>query len=161
MKRREFVNFVGLGMLATSLPVAIAACNPKDTVSDISSDASEDKPTEEAKAPAASEAPRADGFTVAGTVVDLDSKGSLNKKGLPVGAVVIIRDPASMENVIALNAKCTHQGCTVDWTGDEFYCACHGSTFSTDGTATVGPAVRPLEAYEATIEGETVLVKAA
>ncbi|MEM9484867.1 MAG: ubiquinol-cytochrome c reductase iron-sulfur subunit [Cyanobacteria bacterium P01_F01_bin.116] len=149
MKRREFINFVGLSMLASSLSVAIAACNPQDTVSD---------------APAAGEsAPVAavpDGFEAVGAVADLDAKGFLAKKGLTAGDVIVVRDPANADSVIALNSKCTHQGCTVDWQGDEFSCACHGSKFGTDGTATVGPAVRPLDAYEAMIDGENVLVKA-
>ncbi|MFO0173750.1 MAG: cytochrome B6, partial [Aphanizomenon sp.] len=29
MKRRDFINWVGLGCLASSLPVAIAACSPE------------------------------------------------------------------------------------------------------------------------------------
>ncbi|MEM6255135.1 MAG: ubiquinol-cytochrome c reductase iron-sulfur subunit [Cyanobacteria bacterium P01_D01_bin.156] len=149
MKRREFINFVGLGLLAGSLPVAIAACNPQDTVSDT--------PAAGDSAPAT--AP--DGFETVGTVADLDSKGFLAKKGLTAGDVIVVRDPASADSVIALNSKCTHQGCTVDWEGSEFSCACHGSVFATDGTATVGPAVRPLESYEALIEGDTVFVKAA
>ncbi|MEM9266540.1 MAG: ubiquinol-cytochrome c reductase iron-sulfur subunit [Cyanobacteria bacterium P01_F01_bin.13] len=151
MKRREFINFVGLGILASSLPVAIAACKSTETVSDTS--------TEGTIAPA-NETPRSDGFAKVGTVTDLETKGFLTKKGLAAGPVIIIRDPANADNVIALNSKCTHQGCTVDWEGDEFSCACHGSKFAADGTATVGPAVNPLEAYEAMLEGETVLVKA-
>lgn len=149
MKRREFMNFVGLGMLATSLPVAIAACTPKETASE---------PPAEGATTSAEDTP--DGFTAVGTVADLDAKGFLAKKGLAAGAVIVVRDPANGDSVIALNSKCTHQGCTVDWEGDDFSCACHGSKFATDGTATVGPAVRPLDAYEATIEGDTVLVKA-
>ncbi len=152
MKRREFVNFVGLGFLATSLPVAIAACTPKETASDT--------PTEGTATPA-NEASRTDGFVAVGTVADLDAKGFVTKKGLAAGAVIVVRDPANTDSVIALNATCTHQGCTVDWQEKEFSCACHGSKFATDGTATVGPAVRPLDAYDAMIEGDTVLVKAA
>ena len=148
MKRREFMNFVGLGMLASSLPVAIAACNPTETASDTPA-AGDSGP--------ASEVP--DGFETVGTVADLDTKGFLTKKGLAVGNVIVVRDPANTDSVIALNSKCTHQGCTVDWEADKFSCACHGSEFATDGTVTIGPAVRPLESYETLIEGESVLVK--
>ncbi len=149
MQRREFINFVGLGMLVSSLPVAIAACNSQDTVSDA--------PATEDSAPVAAVP---DGFETVGTVADLDAKGFLAKKGLTAGDVIVVRDPANTDSVIALNSKCTHQGCTVDWQGEEFSCACHGSKFGTDGTATVGPAVRPLDSYEAMIEGESVLIKA-
>lgn len=149
MKRREFINFVGLGILAGSLPVAIAACNSGETVSD---------------APAADPAPAAaapEGFEAVGSVADLDAKGFVAQKGLTAGDVIVVRDPANTDSIIALNSKCTHQGCSVDWEGDEFSCACHGSVFATDGTATVGPAVNPLESYEAMIEGDTVFVKGA
>ncbi|MEM9486443.1 MAG: Rieske (2Fe-2S) protein [Cyanobacteria bacterium P01_F01_bin.116] len=149
MQRREFINFVGLGMLVSSLPIAIAACNSQDTVSDV--------PAAGDSAPAAAVP---DGFESVGTVTDLDAKGFLSKKGLTAGDVIVVRDPVNADSIIALNSKCTHQGCTVDWQGDEFSCACHGSKFGTDGTATVGPAVRPLDAYETMIEGESVLVKA-
>jgi|GEM_PF-1490719 len=30
MKRRSFLSWVGVGMLATSLPVALAACSSED-----------------------------------------------------------------------------------------------------------------------------------
>ena len=33
MKRRDFINWVGLGCLASSLPVAIAACSPESKTS--------------------------------------------------------------------------------------------------------------------------------
>ena len=31
MKRRDFINWVGLGLIASSLPVAIAACSSQTT----------------------------------------------------------------------------------------------------------------------------------
>ena len=151
MNRREFMNFVGFGMLAASLPVAIAACTPETTTDTAATDTADTAATDEATP---------EGFTAVGTVADLDANGFLTQKGLAAGAVIVVRDPANSDSVIALNSKCTHQGCTVDWEETEFSCACHGSKFATDGTATVGPAVRPLETYEATIEGDTVLVEA-
>lgn len=150
MKRREFMNFVGLGMLAGSLPVAIAACKPAENVSGAPAAGGE------AAAPAAA-AP--DGFETVGTVADLDADSFLSTKGLSAGDVIVVRDPANADNIIALDSRCTHQGCHVDWEGEEFSCACHGSLFATDGTATVGPAVNPLATYEAMIEGDTVFVK--
>ncbi|MEM9809279.1 MAG: ubiquinol-cytochrome c reductase iron-sulfur subunit [Cyanobacteria bacterium P01_D01_bin.56] len=151
MKRREFVNFVGLGMLAGSLPVAIAACKPTETVSDAPAAGGDSAPA--AAAP--------DGFEAVGSVADLDTKGFVAQKGLSAGDVIVVRDPANADSIIALNSKCTHQGCSVDWEGSEFSCACHGSLFAPDGTVTVGPAVNPLESYEAMIEGDTVFVKGA
>lgn len=48
-----------------------------------------------------------------------------------------------------ISAICTHLNCIVDWKPDrkEFYCSCHGSIFSKDGTNLTGPAPKPLPWY--------------
>jgi Rieske Fe-S protein len=47
---------------------------------------------------------------------------------------------------------CTHAGCTVQYTGSEFACPCHGARFSaTDGSATRGPAQAPLSSISVSI----------
>ncbi len=151
MKRRELMNFVGLGFIAASLPVAIAACTP--TAKDAS--APDSGSTAEATTV------NADGFAVLGTVADLDAKGSLSSDDVAGVPVVAIRDPANADSVVAFNAKCTHAGCAVAWADSEFVCPCHGSKFSETGEATNGPATKPLATYEAKIEGDNVLIKAA
>ncbi|MFG6098978.1 Rieske (2Fe-2S) protein [Leptolyngbyaceae cyanobacterium CCMR0082] len=153
MKRREFGNLFGLGLLATSLPIAIAACNPTETTS-------EAPEPDDAPAATIDETPREDGFAALGTVTDLDSDGYLAKKGFIAGPVIVIRDPAAADSVIALNSMCTHQGCSVEWKDDAFACPCHGSKFNTDGSVATGPATDPLASYEAIIDGDLVLVKA-
>ena len=154
MIRREFNNLFGLGLLATSLPVAIAACNPSETASDAPADTAAEAP--EVKI---DETPRADGFAALGTVADLDANGYLGKKSFIAGPVIVIRDPANAESLIALNSMCTHQGCGVEWEDNAFACPCHGSKFSTDGSVTDGPATEPLDPYEVMIDGDLVLVK--
>ncbi len=153
MKRREFSNLFGLGLLASCLPVAIAACKPTETASEAP-----------AAAPAAEKVdstPRADGFAALGTVADLDTQGFLAKKSFVLGPVIVVRDPADTETLIALNSMCTHQGCSVEWKEGSFDCPCHGSKFDTDGSVATGPATEPLAPYEVMIEGDLVLVKAA
>ncbi|MBE9068328.1 Rieske (2Fe-2S) protein [Leptolyngbya cf. ectocarpi LEGE 11479] len=150
MNRREFGSFFSLGLLATSLPVAIAACTPKET--------SADAPETEAAIPPETPTSRPDGFETLGTVADLDSQGYLSSKELTGGPVIVVRD--STEGVVALSSVCTHQGCTVEWKDDAFVCPCHGSKFDADGSVAVGPATDALSVYEATIEGDWVLVKA-
>lgn len=154
MKRRELMNFVGLGFIAASLPVAIAACTP--TAQDASATDSG-----AASGTASGAAANADGFTVLGTVADLDAQGSLSSADIAGEPVVAIRDLANADSVVAFNAKCTHAGCAVAWANSEFACPCHGSKFSATGEATNGPATEPLATYEAKIEGDKVLVKAA
>ncbi|MBE9067820.1 Rieske (2Fe-2S) protein [Leptolyngbya cf. ectocarpi LEGE 11479] len=157
MNRREFGNLMGLGLIATSLPVAIAACGPKEPVSE--APATDPAPADEPAA-AIDETPRDDGFAALGTVADLDANGFLSKKAFIAGPVIVIRDPANADSVIALNSMCTHQGCGVEWKDNAFACPCHGSKFSTDGSVTAGPASKPLAPYEVMIDGDLVLVKA-
>ncbi|PSN19176.1 cytochrome B6 [filamentous cyanobacterium CCP5] len=148
MKRREFVNWVGFGVLASSLPVAIAACQSEDTAS---APAEGDTATADA-------APREDGFAAIGTVADLDAQGSLSDKTFQGEQVAVARNG---EAIVAVNSLCTHQGCSVEWDGDasQFSCPCHGSKFNPDGSVAEGPATEPLPSYEAMIEGDQVLVK--
>jgi cytochrome b6-f complex iron-sulfur subunit len=49
--------------------------------------------------------------------------------------------------LFALEAKCTHLGCTPRWYGmeDKFKCPCHGSGFHANGVNFEGPAPRPLD----------------
>jgi cytochrome b6-f complex iron-sulfur subunit len=156
MKRREFVNFVGLSCIATSLPVAIAACSPSKTEEDTAA-----APATEAPATwAVDSSVRPDGFAVLGTVADLDSAGFLASTTFIAGPVIVVRDPANASSVVALDSTCTHKGCPVAWTNTEFVCNCHGSKFSATGSVTNGPATEPLKPYEAKIDGDSVLVKA-
>ncbi|MGD1897646.1 MAG: ubiquinol-cytochrome c reductase iron-sulfur subunit [Phormidesmis sp.] len=163
MKRRAFMNWVGVSFMATSLPVAIAACSPAE---DTAEDAAEDV-TEAADPCGATEAAteevdssvRDDGFAALGTVTELDDAGFLADKDFVAGAVIVIRDPANPDGIIALDSMCPHQGCHVDWTDTEFACPCHGSKFSTDGEVTDGPANEALGSYEAKIEDDLVLIQ--
>jgi cytochrome b6-f complex iron-sulfur subunit len=47
----------------------------------------------------------------------------------------------------AINARCTHLGCTPNYFADEgvFKCPCHGSQFRSNGLNFAGPAPRPLD----------------
>ncbi|MEO0409490.1 MAG: ubiquinol-cytochrome c reductase iron-sulfur subunit, partial [Cyanobacteria bacterium P01_A01_bin.135] len=146
--RREFMNWVGFGALATSLPVAIAACQ-----SDTATPEAETEPA--AETAELDDTPDADGFAAIGTVTELD-EGTIAKQNFKGEQVAVVR---AAEGVVAVNTLCTHQGCTVKWDGEAFACPCHGSNFFADGTVATGPASEPLGTYEAKIDGDRVLVK--
>ncbi len=148
MNRREFISWVGLGAIATSLPVALAACS---------------RPEASAPAPAVPAGPpRADGFQTVGSFADLKQKGSIAVK-LPNMDAVVIADPAAATSAIAVNPLCTHKGCVVTWAPGEkaFVCPCHGAKFGSDGKVTHGPADKPLATLATKVEGDVVLIKAA
>ncbi|QYX32346.1 ubiquinol-cytochrome c reductase iron-sulfur subunit [Sphaerospermopsis torques-reginae] len=146
MKRREFFNWVGLGLLASSLPVAIAACTT-DTTTTASS------PSQGA----------AKDWQKIGTVAELDKTGQLLVEDSPVGAVLVVGTSKAAKNLIAVNPTCTHQGCTVAWKTDknQFVCPCHDAKFARDGKVQAAPAEKPLRTYLAKIENDSVFVKPA
>lgn len=139
MKRRDFINWVGLGLIASSLPVAIAACSSQTNT-----------PTSATPGD----------WQKVGTAKELDQKGQLLVKNSPVGTVLVV-GKSQAANLIAVDPTCTHKGCTVDWKADtkKFACPCHRSEFSVDGQVQKGPATKPLKTYTAKIEGDSVVVK--
>lgn len=152
MNRRTFLTWVGVGWVASSLPVAIAACS-----NTIESKSAGDAPTE-----TASSTSRTDGFQSVGTISQLESNvGQILDKEFNPGPVLVVRNPASPNTPSAVNPTCTHRGCTVGWQAEEnaFVCPCHGSKFGIDGEVSNGPATQPLSTYEVKVEEDLVLVK--
>lgn len=139
MNRREFLGWVGVGGVASSLPVALAACsNPSD------------------RSGVSTSPPPSDGFVTVGTVTELEQKGQLSQ-----GQVLVVPSPSDPQQVVAVNPTCTHAGCTVAWQKDQkvFACSCHGSQFGSDGQVLKGPAEKPLATYTTQLDGDTILVK--
>ncbi|MDZ7952664.1 ubiquinol-cytochrome c reductase iron-sulfur subunit [Nostoc sp. DedQUE09] len=134
MKRRDFINWVGLGWIAASLPVAIAACSSQTT-------------------------PISKDWQTVGTSAELDKTGQLLVKDSPAGTVLVVG--TSKAGITAVDPTCTHAGCTVAWKADvkKFACPCHGSEYGADGKVQKGPATDPLKTYAAKIEGNSVVVK--
>jgi len=80
---------------------------------------------------------------------------------VPVGArrLLVFEDPAG--EVRALDAKCTHEGCTVRYVPGEslIWCACHNGRFDLHGRVLSGPPPRPLAEHAAHREpGGTIVV---
>lgn len=68
---------------------------------------------------------------------------------VPVGSKRAIVFQDAQAKVRALNAKCTHEGCTVQYVAGEsvIWCACHNGRFDLDGRVLAGPPPRPLARY--------------
>ena len=58
----------------------------------------------------------------------------------------------------ALNARCTHEGCTIDWKPDQgaFVCPCHGGRFDRNGNVLQGPPRDALAKLTCRVNGPTV-----
>ncbi|MFH1995060.1 MAG: ubiquinol-cytochrome c reductase iron-sulfur subunit [Nitrospinota bacterium] len=75
--------------------------------------------------------------------------------------VFVVREE---ERIYALEASCSHLGCTPKWLPDQqmFDCACHGGKFSKDGMNVAGPPPRALDRVKITLadDGQIMLDKA-
>lgn len=62
------------------------------------------------------------------------------------GSSILLNDAGKWR---AFSAICTHAGCTVNFTGSEIYCPCHGGYFSaTNGSVISGPPPTKLQEYD-------------
>jgi cytochrome b6-f complex iron-sulfur subunit len=153
-KRRSFLTYFSIGWLASCFQTVLAAFNPTKSIA-------QTKPVDnppvinnpDGAKPVDGQKPEA--FTRVGSVADLDKNGYLQTK-----TVAVLRDPNNSERLIAVNPKCTHQGCDVKWAAGQkqYQCPCHGSNFGADGEVLNGPATKPLAAYSAKIVDTQVLV---
>lgn len=155
MKRRSFLSYFSIGWLASCFPVVLAACAPSksNTEANTNTDAlvADDK---QAAKPVSTKT--ADGFTIVGSVAQLKQAGYLQTK-----EVAVSQDPINPKQLFAVNPKCTHKGCDVQWIAGEkrYECPCHNANFAADGKVLKGPATESLAIYPAKIVGSQVLVK--
>jgi Rieske Fe-S protein len=86
-----------------------------------------------------------------------EAGGGLIFKQASGHTIYVVRTGASTFSVVT--AICTHSNCTIEWNGsNSFDCPCHGSKFSPDGQATLGPAFRPLRVYTHMLDADTLTI---
>ncbi len=90
--RRTFMTGVGAGGLASSLPVALAACSQTNKT--------ESSPNIK--------------FQPVGSVEDLDKSSQLLNKESSIGSILVVRT-ATANELSAVNPTCPHAGCVVQW----------------------------------------------
>jgi cytochrome b6-f complex iron-sulfur subunit len=168
LKRRSFLAYFSIGWFTSCFPIVLAACNPQKSiaaspqrrlskgVSQTEDSASVNDPTTGDKDATTATQKKPGALIVAGSLGDLDKNGYLQTK-----EVAVLRNPYNPQKLIAVNPKCTHQGCDVKWVAGEkrYTCPCHGSNFEATGEVINGPATKPLAVYPAKIVGTQVLVE--
>ena len=153
-KRRSFLTYFSLASIVSIFPATIAIFKPRQTNAKIIADNTLELKDRNMSQTIAQKKP--EDFKVIGSVSDLDKNGYLQTK-----EVALVRNPTNPKQIIAVNPKCTHQGCDVKWAAGEkkYACPCHGANFDANGEVLNGPATKPLTAYSAKIVGTQVLVK--
>jgi cytochrome b6-f complex iron-sulfur subunit len=73
------------------------------------------------------------------------------------GNIIIMRTGETQ--YLALSKVCTHQSCTVEYSGSQLVCPCHQSKFDTNGNVLQGPATSALEKFTVTLNGSTLKIK--
>jgi cytochrome b6-f complex iron-sulfur subunit len=151
--RRRVVTTTMLGAVAAT---ALAACGGDDpATSTASPSAGETGSASAGGDPSASATEPASGDAIA-KVADVPVGGAVAAQ-TPDGTAVILAQPTAGE-VVAFDARCPHQGCTVAPAADNLACPCHGSTFKTsDGSVITGPATSGLKAVPVTVSGDDVV----
>ena len=147
MKRREFLNWAGIGLLSSYFPVALAACSQEQ---------SDEISNTETTTQVENNSPDADGYLAIGTAQELNDKGYIINSQ---SNVIVFR--SGNNNLSAVSLLCTHQGCKVDWKNSSniLSCPCHGSEFTSDGNVLKGPAQSPLSTFDVKEDGESIAVK--
>ncbi len=134
MDRKEFLTLFGAGAASLLYSACLSGCSTTDNP--VSAPANVDFTLDLTNA--ANSALTKDG-------------GYLYKDGVIVARI-------SAGNIVAVSAACTHQGVSVKYTSNQFYCAAHGSSFSTSGARTGGPAKSALKKYSVTLTGNSLHV---
>lgn len=136
MDRKDFLITVGKGAALAGLVYCIG-CNP-NTDNPISAPSNVDMTLD----------------------LTLHANQPLNSVGGSVvnGGIIIAR--LSQNSFTAVSAGCTHQGTTIVYQPqqNQFFCPNHGSTFTTDGAVTQGPASKSLTKYNTSLTGTNLRI---
>ena len=115
------------------------------------------------KTEAASESATTTAPPTAGGTATPAAKTIAKTADVPVGSGVIVDEIVVTQPSAGVfkgfSAKCTHKGCMVDKIADgTIDCPCHGSKFNLDGTVANGPADKPLEPENVTVQGDSIFL---
>lgn len=143
MKRDEFLTTLTGSFSAVCLACMTTACSEDQMV-----------------APKAVNTPVAAASTA---TIDLETEIKSVNNFIAKNGFIVIRTASgnTVASFVAFSSVCPHAGSTVEYkeTSSSFLCAAHGSTFSSSGALTQGPATVGLTKYDVEITGLTLRVK--
>jgi Rieske Fe-S protein len=143
ISRQKVLLGAGLGLVTA----VVAACSTSGNKPEATSASSATT-----AAPPASGAPAAPAANVIAKTADVPV-GS----GVIVDKVVVTQPSAGVFK--GFSAKCTHAGCTLNKVADgTIDCPCHGSKFNLDGSVANGPATKPLDVENITVQGDSIVL---
>lgn len=142
MERKDFIEKVGMSGAALLVMGCLGSCSKSSGSS--SGGATNTKPVD---------------FTI--NITTAPYNVLQNAGGFYVdSATNVIIAKTSAGALIAVSSLCTHQATTIEFqnTNNRFYCSGHGSTFSTAGAVTTGPATTALKAYKTALSGSLLRI---
>ncbi len=79
---------------------------------------------------------------------------------VPFGSAPAIVVRTASGELRAFAATCTHLSCTVQYRPDleHIWCACHNGHYDLHGRNISGPPPRPLDAYDANVQGDEIVI---
>jgi cytochrome b6-f complex iron-sulfur subunit len=94
--------------------------------------------------------------TVAGSpLADVGTAALVESTG---GVFLVSR--TAVNSFTAIDAVCTHEGCTITGgTASEYVCPCHGSRYTRNGQVVAGPARASLRQYSSTFADDVLTIR--
>jgi thiosulfate dehydrogenase (quinone) large subunit len=155
----------GAGLIALAVGAVTRAFNgnsqpiasPTTSPSAAPTNSATSAPTSAAPSPSTAASSGAAAGTKVATTGDV-KVGSAFAYTAPDGNPAYIVQPKA-GTYLSYSRVCTHEGCTVDFTGQDFQCPCHGAVFTEDtGECIAGPGQGPLQKYTVTTSGQDLYV---
>jgi cytochrome b6-f complex iron-sulfur subunit len=143
MERKDFIEKVGMSGAAILVMGCFGACS-KSSGTGTTAPTNPNKPVD---------------FTI--NITTAPYNVLQNAGGFYVdNATSVIIAKTSAGAFIAVSSLCTHQAVTLEYqnNNNRFYCSGHGSTFSTAGAVTTGPATTALKAYKTSLSGSLLRI---
>ena len=143
MERKDFIEQVGLSSAAILIFGCMQGCSKSDNTSS-NNNSNNNTPVDFSID--ISKSPYDTLKTIGGFYVE------------PINNIIVVKTTSN--EIIAVSAICTHQQASITYQAinNRFYCAAHGSTFTTSGTVTTGPASTALKKYQTSLTGTILRV---